>query len=301
MSNADSLAAALAADPRYRVLRRLEASYAGGAPIADGVSRRAAIVDIETTGTSVDDDQLVELGIIVFEYSDASGQVGPVVARYGGLEDPGRPIPPEATRIHGITDAMVSGQRLDEAAIAGVLKGVGLVIAHNAAFDRPFLEARLQAFAALPWACSMRDVPWKEHGYASAALEFLAYRAGLFYDAHRAEIDCLAVLAVLAGPFGPDGEPAMQVLLHNARRPSLMIAALRSHFDTKDLLRARGYRWNGEERVWIRATAAGDREAELAWLKQFVYGGKDADVEIETLTAKVRYSARPGTKERVRL
>ena len=301
MTDLETLAATLSADPRYRVLRRLEPAYAGGAQIPDGDIRRAAIVDVETTGMDIDDDQVIELGMVVFEYAAVSGRVGPVVARYDGLEDPGRPIPPESTRIHGISDAMVSGRRLDEAAIGTVLQDVSLVIAHNAGFDRPFLEARLPLFSRLPWACSIRDIHWKDHGYGSSALEFLAYRAGFFYDAHRAMMDCLAVLAVLAQPLGATGQPALQALLERARQPAYQVAALRSHFDTKDLLKARGYRWHAQDRVWVGEIAAAGRDAELAWLKGAVYGGKDAEVEIETLTAHERYSGRQGITERVRL
>jgi DNA polymerase-3 subunit epsilon len=295
------LAATLSADPNYRVLRRLDPTYSGAPKIREGGIRRAAIVDVETTGVDFQDDQVIELGIVVFEYGAESRQVGPVVGRYSGFEDPGRPIPPESTKIHGITDEIVKGKRLDEGAIAEVLQGIGLVIAHNAGFDRPFLESRMPLFDELPWGCSIRDVQWKEHGMGSSALEFLTYRAGFFYDAHRAQIDCLAVLAVLANPLGATGQTALHALLERARESSYRIAALRSHFDTKDLLKARGYRWNAEARVWIGDIAAAARDGELAWLKESIYGGRDAEVEIETLTAKERYSVREGKRERVRL
>jgi len=301
VTDLESLASTLSSNPNYRVLRRLDPAYAGGLTVEAGDMRRAAIVDVETTGMNFEEDQIIELGLIVFEYGAESGQVGPVVGRYGGLEDPGRPIPPETTKIHGITDEMVRGKRLDEAAIGQVLRGVSLVIAHNAGFDRPFLEGRLPLFAGLHWGCSIRDVHWKAHGYGSSSLEFLAYRNGFFFDAHRAETDCLAVLAVLANPLGETGQTALHALLESARQPAYRVAALRSHIDTKDLLKARGYRWNPEGRVWVGEFAAADRDSELAWLKTSVYGGQSAEVEIETLTAKQRYSRREGKRERVRI
>ena len=301
MTDLESLAATLASDPDYRVLRRLPPDYPGGPRIHGGGIRRAAIVDVETTGMDAEFDQVIEIGVVVFEYGPESGDVGPVVGRYGSLEDPGRPIPPESTKIHGITDEMVRGKKLDEAAIENVLRDVGLIIAHNAGFDRPFLEARLPLFAGLHWACSIKDVRWKVHGYGSSALEFLAYRCGFFYDAHRAETDCLAVLAVLSARLGDTQRTAFQVLLDSARQPAYRVAALRSHIDTKDLLKARGYRWHPENRVWVGEFIAAERDAELEWLKAAVYGGAGAEVEIETLTAKQRYSHRDGKKERVRL
>ena len=44
------------------------------------------------------------------------------------------------------------------------MKATFLVIAHNAAFDRPFLERRLPIFAEKHWACSRFDVDWKASG-----------------------------------------------------------------------------------------------------------------------------------------
>ncbi len=295
------LASRLASSPDYRVLHRLDPAYAGGAKIRGGSVRRAAIVDVETTGLDSEADQIIELGVVVFEYGAATGQVGPVVGRYSGLEDPGRPIPPESTAIHHITDEMVRGKRLDDATIAQQLQGVGLVIAHNASFDRPFLETRLPFFADLHWGCSLEGVPWRAHGYSSLALEFLAYRAGFFYGAHRAEIDCLSVLRVLAGPVGETSASALHALLESARQTSFRVAALGSPFESKDALKARGYRWNSEDRIWVGEVGAADREAEMAWLKETVYAGKSVEVEIEALTAKQRYSDREGTKERVRI
>jgi DNA polymerase III subunit epsilon len=294
------MASELAAQPDYRVLRRLDPKYSGGQPIHVGTTRRAAIVDVETTGMDPKVDQIIELAVIVFEYEAATGQVGPAVGCVSGLEDPGRPIPPEVTAIHGITDDMVKGRRLDEGAVVTTLRNVGLVISHNASFDRPFLEARLAIFSTLPWACSLNDVEWRAHGFTSASLEFLAYRAGFFYEAHRAEVDCRAVLAVLAHAF-EDGRPALAELLEHARRPSLRVAALNAGFETKEKLKERGYRWNADTKTWVLDLLEPAKEAELAWLKETIYAGRSVPVEIESIDAKRRYSGRQGHKERLSL
>ena len=73
--------------------------------------------------------------------------------------------PPEAITVHHITDEMVKGKRFDDTAVAQLLEGVSLVIAHNAKFDRPFLETRFPLFIKTPWACSIRDVAWRDAGY----------------------------------------------------------------------------------------------------------------------------------------
>jgi len=326
---AETLAVALEAHPDYRVLRRLDVAREWPALRGSDVSQ-AVVLDTETTGLDSSTDKIIELALVKFEYSRSSGEVGRVLGVYDGLEDPGVPIPPESTAVHGITDAMVEGQRLDESAIEALLDGVGLVIAHNAGFDRPFVERRLPGFASLAWGCSLREVPWESFGIGSAKLEYIAYRYGFFFDAHRAEIDCRALLEVLRRPLpdlageradaqtllpgldggavpgavgqrGSAGETALKVLLESAREPSLRVWATGSPFETKDVLRVRGYRWEADRKVWYRDLGAADREAELAWLKETVYGGKSAGVEVETFDARVRYSERQGTKERIRL
>jgi DNA polymerase III subunit epsilon len=298
--DADALAAELEAHPDYRVLRRLDVAREWPALKGRDVAQ-AVVLDTETTGLDPATDRVIELALVKFEYSRTTGEVGRVLAVYDGLEDPGVPIPPESTALHGITDEMVRGQRLDESAIERLLDGVGLVIAHNAAFDRPFTERRLPGLASLAWGCSVHDVRWKEHGFASSALEFLAYRLGFFFDAHRAEIDCRATLEILRSPLADTGGTVLKTLLEAAREPSLRVWALGSPFETKDLLKARGYRWESEKRVWYRDLGEEEREAECAWLKETVYGGKSVTVEVETFDARVRYSGREGKRERLRL
>jgi len=245
----DALAARLEAHPDYRVVRRLDVSQPGRALTGPTV-RRAAIVDTETTGTDHATDKVIELAVVVFEYCAARGAVGRVLDVYDGLEDPGVPIPASSTAIHGITDAMVAGQRIDDASVLSLLDGVGLVIAHNAGFDRKFLEPRLRVFADLPWACSWQEVPWSEAGIESSKLEYLAYRYGFFFEGHRAEIDCRALLEVLRRPFGETGFTGLKVLLESARAPSFRLWALNSPFESKDVLKKRGYWWDASGRCW---------------------------------------------------
>src|SRR5499427_4995951 len=105
-----------------------------------------------------------------------SGRIYKVLGSWEWLEDPGLSIPPEITKITGITDAMVAGHRIDDRAVADLLGRVVLVIAHNAHFDRRFLEKRLPAFTTKHWACSRADIDWKAEDVRSTALEFVAYR-----------------------------------------------------------------------------------------------------------------------------
>jgi DNA polymerase III subunit epsilon len=290
----EAMAEVLDGHPDYRVLRRLKPRREFGHK-RQGEIAKVLILDTETTGLDSSRDRIIELALILVDVDKATGLPLQVQEVFDELEDPGRPIPAEATRVTGITDAMVAGKRLDEARIAELMKGVDLVIAHNARFDRGFVEARLPAFAQLPWACSVAEIDWQAQGRGSAKLEFLAHELGFFYDAHRAEMDCHALLAVLAAPLPNTGETGLARLLAAAAATSYRVQATGSPFASKDALRARGYRWDAERKVWhtlVGNPAALDAECE--WLKKDVYGGRSARIDIERQTALERFSSRPG-------
>ena len=288
-------AAALDAHPDYRVLRRLPVRLDW--PDAPATGRtRVLILDTETTGLDQSKEKIIELAMLRLDVDDATGRpMGPLLV-FDELEDPGRAIPKEVVALTGITDADVRGKRLDEARIAAMLEGVDVVIAHNAGFDRPFCEARIPQFRDLSWACSFADIDWKAQGRSSSKLEALALELGWFYDAHRAEMDCHALLAVLCAPLPRAPERSgMATLLAAALRPALRLYATHAPFDSKDLLKARGYRWNAEQKVWFtRISDEAALEAECEWLKTDVYGGRNAVIAIEQSDALAKYSSRGG-------
>lgn len=281
----------------YRVLRRLQPVDDFGVH-TDAVLQRGVVLDTETTGTDIDGDAIVELGLVAFDYVPASGQVVRVAGVYDSLEDPGMPIPPETTAIHGITDEMVAGQRIDDLAVARLVAGAQWIVAHNAAFDRPFVERRLPLFETLPWVCSLVEIPWQQAGFAGRKLEYLAHQSGFFYEGHRSEVDCRALLEVLRRPLPDSGRIAWHQLLESGARPSYRIWALDAPFESKDLLRARGYRWDARRRCWNRTLDREGAAAEAPWLKERVYGGRSREVEVEIQDALTRYSVRPGRSVR---
>ncbi|NBY05162.1 MAG: DNA polymerase III subunit epsilon, partial [Betaproteobacteria bacterium] len=174
----EQLAQQLERHPDYRVLRRLPLrSHFQPAPTGARLCR-GVVLDTETTGMDSTQDRVIELGMVGFEFDPASGAVVRVVDVLDELEDPGFAIPAASIAIHHITDEMVSGRHIDDTAVARMLQDVVVVIAHNAAFDRPFVEQRWPVFAEMDWACSVKDIPWREEGFGSAKLEFLLHANG---------------------------------------------------------------------------------------------------------------------------
>ncbi|HEY6194055.1 MAG TPA: 3'-5' exonuclease [Candidatus Eisenbacteria bacterium] len=143
-------------------------------------------VDTETTGMSpADGHRLVEVARVAVVD-------GALAEEWSTLIDPGRPIPPDATRVHGISDAMVAGA--PTAATAGRLLrqacGDLPLVFHNAPFDLPFLIQLFREAGAAPLLNPIVDTLGLARGLFGAgsnALGALASRLKLPVEtAHRA-------------------------------------------------------------------------------------------------------------------
>lgn len=296
MNDADLLeqaAARLEASGDYRVLRRLKPRnyYCQD----DSPDKKIAIVlDVETTGLDPSSDEIIELGMIKFEFAQ-DGRIFRVLDTFSGLRQPKGPIPRGITELTGITDAMVAGRTIDAAEVAAFIEPAAVIFAHNAGFDRKFCERFASCFASRAWACSVNEVDWQREGYEGSRLGYLLMGAGLFHDGHRAVDDCRALLEVLSLTLPKSGEPALKRLLDTARKATVRIWAEGAPYEAKDILRRRGYRWSpgdeGHPRCWWRDIGEEEAEAELTFLRREIY---QHDVEIPTkrITAFDRYSDR---------
>ena len=296
--NFEEMADQLAAHPDYKVKRRLIPILNFGAGTG-GPTKRVLVLDTETTGLDWRSESIIELAILAVDIALQTGHPVGDVEVYEDFEDPGRPIPPEITNLTGITNKDVMGQKLNEDKIKDMVARADLIVAHNAGFDRPFVENRLEVFEHKAWACSFAGIDWKAQGLGSAKLEFLCSELGWFYDAHRAQVDCHALLRVLSADLKTSSESkpltGLQQLFKSAENARTIVKAFGSPFETKDKLKARGYRWDAEARVWYTAVKSAEAlEAEAEWLKAQVYGRRSARIGLEIQDARVQFSSRSG-------
>ena len=293
MTTEQNLIDQLTATGDYKVIRRLK-------PVDryhddTGAAKQIGLyIDTEATGLNLDTEKVIELAMVPFEY-DAGGRIYRILPAFNAFQDPGIPIPAFITRLTGITDEMVAGQAIDLDEVARFLANASLVIAHNARFDRPFVESLYPGFETVAWACSIADVNWNEEGFEGVKLEYLGYKYGFFYEGHRATIDCQAGIELLSQRL-PGGERVMKRLLDYAGRTDIRLWAERAPFAKKDLLKQRGYRWspggNGIRKAWYKDLPEDQVEAEMLYLNKEVYPKAVEVLPMDRFDATLRYSRR---------
>lgn len=284
----------LEATGRYRILKKLEPRGVVTEPRA-GFPMKGVIIDTETTGLDARQHEIIEIGLVGFTF-DTQGDIGDVFAVYGGLQQPSAPIPPEITQLTGITDEMVAGRIFDIAAVRNIIEPADLIVAHNAAFDRPFCEALADIFTLKAWACSVSEIDWKSRGFEGTKLGYLLGQSGYFHDGHRAVDDCFALLEVLAERPGGTERAAFAELYQASQRSRACIFAEKAPFDLKEHLKARGYRWSdgsdGRPKSWWIELGEDNLDDELHFLRTEIYRWPDADPPVQRLTAFDRFRTR---------
>jgi DNA polymerase-3 subunit epsilon len=107
-----------------------------GTPLAEVTF---CVVDLETTGGSVQSCGITEVGAVKLRGGECLGT-------FQTLVNPGTAIPPEITVLTGITEAMVLPAPRIEAVLPALLEFAGdaVLVGHNLRFDLAFLDAALE-------------------------------------------------------------------------------------------------------------------------------------------------------------
>ena len=180
---------------------------------------RFLVLDVETTGLDPQEDRIVQIALV-------SVHRGQVTQLGTTLVNPERPIPPQSSAIHHITNRMT-----DQAPpwsvlwphVEQYLFGADVIVAHNAAFDRSFVPS-----VNKPWLCTKRLA---QHLWPSAPNfqnQTLRYWLDLELDAqaHDAAGDTLVTAHVLLREIeayqAQGGEDDLMALIRLANSPVLI-------------------------------------------------------------------------------
>lgn len=164
--------------PGIRLLRKIDVRPGiTGLGDLDRHTTTALVVDVETTGLDQETDVVIELAMRRFRYDD-DGTIVEIGRGWSWRQDPGFPLSPEIIELTGLTDADLASQSIDDDVVHRIVAEAGLIIAHNAAFDRPMLEKRFPDMPGRPWACSCDQIDWRAAGFEGRSLGYLAMQAG---------------------------------------------------------------------------------------------------------------------------
>ncbi|MGI9187593.1 MAG: 3'-5' exonuclease [Gaiellales bacterium] len=169
-----------------------------------------AVLDLETTGLSATSDRIVSFAVIQLNPQ------GVMTATMNCVVNPGCPIPPESTAVHGLTDEDVASKPTFAERVRPlreIIDGRAL-IAFNAAFDVPFLLAEFEraghAYTPLRTGCVMNAA---QVAYPLAVGHRLPQVAELLSldppdDEHDAFSDAHAAAAITASMIREGLDPA---------------------------------------------------------------------------------------------
>lgn len=244
---------------------------------------RLMVLDTETTGVDTAKDEIIELAYAIVEFN-SEGELGSVVKIFDCLRQPELPI--LNSHIHGITDSDCLGQTIDWAEVASDVESCHLVAAHNAGFDRRIVERYCEAFISISWTCSYRDADYNKLGINSQKLDYLAFKAGFHFDAHRALMDVYATLEMIRRL------SVFREMLLAAKTKSYVVYAAQAPFSAKEALKAEKYKplyVNGKFKSWYTTVSEDKLNGTVTWLKNVIGCRK---VPTLPITSKERYSVR---------
>ena len=234
---------------------------------------RICVIDLETTGLSHDDDEIIELAMKLIEVDKKSGNYVTAVKQYESYNQPKKRISEEITALTGITNEIVKGKEIDWQLVEKLFSYSQLVVAHNAWFDRNMLEKYIRPRNI--WGCSSNDVDWQKRGFAKSSLELLSIWHGFYYEAHRAMNDVNATIHLITNSYY-DIKPIVE-LIENAKKPHYNIVNKFSYNEEYVKLikkRNRAYRYNRDNKSWsILLNDEKQLEEEKEWLADNIYNG----------------------------
>ena len=205
------------------------------------------ILDTETTGLNPQREEIIEIAASLFHVESRS-----VLASLSTLITPQK-TKNSAQHINKISDeALAATSAVVGSAALAMLKNMATecdyIVAHNAEFDRRFLEKYPSLnFGGKTWLCSMKDLSL---GSAKKLTE-LALECGVpVTRVHRADSDVDLLCRIF------ENTSNLTELVREATQPKIIVEALVS-FEDKDKAKIAGFTWDKERRGWFKEMPKG--------------------------------------------
>jgi DNA polymerase-3 subunit epsilon len=231
-------------------------------------------IDLETTGLLPAEDRITEIGAALVEWETLTP-----LKLMSTLVNPERPIPPEITKITGITDEQVDLYGKSEKAAFAELHDLMSYADYAAAFngsrfDQPFYLAACSRLGVEPsgifWLDLSSDVKWPPE-ITTRNLRHLASEFGFCNPfAHRALFDVMTMFKTVQGL-------SLDAIIARAQEPMVYVQAM-VDFANNQKAKDFSFRWNPDSKRWWKGMKQSDFEAEKS-LWQFTSRLLDGPLE----------------------
>ena len=248
-----------------------------------------SLLDTETTGLDHNKDEIIEIAIRKWIYHKREHYLIKPVEEYSELNEPKRnEISEDITKLTGITKEDVKGKKIDWKMVSKLIGESDFVLAHNAGFDRPMIEAVEEVnkiSASKIWTCSLKQVNWTQMGFLSSKQELLCIFHGFYYSGHRAltDIDALAHL-ILEGDY-------LKEILANAKTKQVCVDCVQAPFESKDILKNNGFSWDAPNKFWTRLVSESELDEMKNFLTEEVYPKGKMKAEFTNIELRDRFKA----------
>lgn len=213
-------------------------------------------IDVETTGLDRENDEIIELGAVLWDWEKQKP-----IWMINHLMKPEGELREEITKITGIEkeDFKYSmDPKVVEAQLHIMMLDCDYIMAHNAPFDRAFVERifsypDLKEWAPKPWLDTKADIEYDEIKHKHNNLVTLAATHGFLNPfAHRAVFDVLTMLMVAKNY-------DIKEMANRAASPAIRAVASVT-FGQKDLAKEAGFMWEPKKKYWFKDLKMCDQE-----------------------------------------
>lgn len=227
-------------------------------------------VDCETTGLAPDSDRVVELGCVLY----CTEEKRIIRSMCFILNDGEIKITEEITKVNFISQGCLEKYSFGlkaylEFITDAFVEQADYICAHNAPFDKAFIEAELKRVGLSkwerPWIDTCVDIPYSDN-ISTRKLSYLAVEHGFLNPfPHTALSDALTTCILF-------NKYLLTDIIARKNTPNITIRAM-VDYNTREKASKRGYRWEPSSKRWLKQI----KENELASEKE------KSDFQIEVL------------------
>ena len=259
--------------------------------ISNGESLNITVLDTETTGINRLNDEIIEIAIKEIEFEKESGKIIKITNQYESFNEPSKKIDDKITKLTGIDNKTVKNKLIDWNEVDSILKNTDIVVAHNAKFDRAFVDRYSSISSSKIWGCTINDIDWFEKGFSSQKQELLCYWHGFYFEAHRAMNDVNALIQLLIHPYYGKNRPIVELIKNAGQiRFKILVSNFPYNEQKKDKIKGDGYKWSTTDKIWYKEVDENNLILEKKYLSSVIYNG-EFNGHVEEIDPNERYKS----------